>query len=315
VPPPLPARAALWAVIALGASAGAPLLGRPFESESRSALAFTPETFDFGTVRAGTPARAEYAFVNATEAPVRILSAHGTCGCVTVEASGSYVEPGGRGVIRATLDTEGRQGPQTLRVRVRTDEGDARLTLKGEIRVALRPRPPRWILKAVEPGSEHRAEIRVEKLEPVREVAFECVGDGLSAERIAEDASALTLRVTVKVPWTRGRQQSGLRLTGGEGATWVPVAWIVPPPFELSAQEIEIKAGRGELTARPRWPSVSLAGIDTHGLPLAIARDGDAIRFTLEGSAFDIPSGATIDLVPEPKSLGKVTVPVYARFD
>jgi len=315
VPPPLPARAALWAALALGASVGAPLLGRPFEGVGRSALAFTPETFDFGTVRAGAPARAEFAFVNGSPAPVRILSAHGTCGCVSVETSGSYLEPGGRGWIRATLDTEGRQGPQTLRVRVRTDEGDARLTLTGEIRVALRPRPPRWILGAVEPGSEHRADLRVEKLEPVREVAFECTGDGLSAERIAEDASALTLRVTVKVPWTRGRQQSGLRLTGGEGATWVPVAWIVPPPFELSAQEIELKGGRGEVTAKPRWPTVVLARVETHGLPLAVARDGDVLRLTLEGSPFDIPSGATIELVPEPSSLGAVKIPVYVGFE
>ncbi len=315
MPPPLPARAALWAVIALGASAGAPLLGRPFESESRSALAFTPETLDFGTVRAGAPARAEFAFVNGSPVPVRILSAHGTCGCVSVEMSGSYIEPQGRGWVLATLDTDGRQGPQTLRVRVRTDEGDARVTLKGEIRVALRPRPPRWILGAVAPGSEHASEIRIEKLEPVRDVAFECVGDGLSAERIAEDASALTLRVMVKVPWTRGRQQSGIKLTGGEGATWLPVAWTVPLPFELSAPEIELKGGCGELTAKPRWPGVALARIDVHGLPLAVARDGDTIRLTLEGSPFDVPSGATIDLVPEPSSLGSVRIPVYAGFE
>ena len=39
------------------------------------------------------------------------------------------------------------------------------------------------------------------------------------------------------------------------------------------------------------------------------------IRLTLEGSAFDIPSGATIDLVAEPLSLGKVAIPVYVRFE
>lgn len=313
---PLRARAALWAALAVGAGAAAPLLGRPPQDDDVTGLVFAPETFDFGTVRAGTPARAAFAFVNESDAPVRILSVHGTCGCVSAEASASYVEPRGRGTVTATLDTDGRYGPQTLRVRVHTDEGPrggARLTLKGEIRVALRPSPPRVILGAVAPGSEHTAEIGVEKLEPADDIAVACSGDGLSAEKLAEDAHALTLRVTVKVPWTRGRQQRGVRL--GDGSTWIPVTWIVPPPFELSAPEIEIKDGKGEVTAKPRWPGVALARIDTRGLPLAVARDGDRIVFALEGSPFDIPSGATVDLVPEPLSLGNVAIPVYARFD
>ncbi|MFI5402350.1 MAG: DUF1573 domain-containing protein [Planctomycetota bacterium] len=308
-------RAALWAALALGASAGAPLLGTPLDGDEGTALVFTPLVFDFGTVRAGAPARAEFAFVNESLAPVRILSVHGTCGCVTATASTSYVEPRGRGTIKATLSTEGRQGRQTLRVRVRTDEGargGTRLTLAGEIRVALRPQPPRILLGAVAPGSEHVAEIRVEKLEPLPDVNVTCSGDGLSAEKLAEDAASLTLRVTVKVPWTRAGQQRGVRLAGD---TWIPVAWIVPPPFELSAKEIEIKGGKGELVAKPRWPGVALARVDTHGLKLSVARDGDRIVLSLEGSPFDIPSGATVDLVPEPLSLGVVAVPVYVGFE
>lgn len=307
-------RAALWAALALGASVGAPLLGRPFEGDETTALVFTPKAFAFGTVRAGAQARAEFAFVNGSDAPVRILSVHGTCGCVTAEASASYVEPRARGTIRATLSTDGRQGPQTLRVRVRTDEGPrggARLTLTGEIRVALRPRPPQIILGAVAPGSEHTAEIRVEKLEPLRDVAIACSGDGLSAEKLAEDEGALTLRVTVKVPWTRGRQQRGVRLAGD---TWIPVVWIVPPPFELSAEEIEIKGGKGELSAKPRWPGVTLARVDVRGLEIDVSRDGDRISFVV-GDPFAVPSGATVELVPEPLSLGVVSVPVYVRFD
>lgn len=312
-------RAALWAVLAVGASAGAPLLlGRPLEDMGGSSLVFTPLAFDFGTVRAGVLVETEFAFVNPSDKPVRILSVHGTCGCIQAQVSATYIEPKGGGTIRATLITEGRMGPQTLGVRVRTDEGKGRgvrLGFNGTIQVALRPRPPRISLGAVAPGSEHVVEISVDKLDPVREVSFEPRGEGLSAEKVAEDASACVLRLTATVPWKKGTQANGVRLTGGEGSTWIPVVWTVEQPFELSAGEIEIVGKRGELTARPRWPSVSLARVETHGYPLEVARDGDRIVFTLTGSPFDIPSGATIDLVPEPASLGNVSIPVYVRME
>jgi hypothetical protein len=308
---PLPLRAALWAVLALGASLGAPFVGAPSEGDTE--LVFTPRAFDFGTVRAGTLVRAKFEVANGSTAPVRILGVHGTCGCVRATASSSYLEPGAKGTIDAMIATEGRSGPQNLRIRIRTDEGEkggARLAITGDIRVALRPRPPRVILGALAPGSEHTTDIRVEKLEPAPDVAVLCRGDGISAEKLGEDAKGFTLRVTVKVPWTRGRPGTGVRLGTSEAAIWLPVVWHVLPPFELSAKEIELRGGRGEVTAKPRWPGVTLARIDVRGLPIAVTRDGDRVLLTLEGSPLDIPSGAAIDLVPEPASLGRVTVPV-----
>ena len=312
-------RATLWAVLAAAASAGAPLLlGRSPGDLNGSSLVFTPQTFDFGTVSSGVLVRTRFDFVNEGKSPVRILSAHGSCGCVEAHVSESYIEPKGRGTIDAILITEGRQGPQTLGIRVRTDEGEGsgvRLALNGTIRVALRPRTPRVLLGSVAPGSEQTIEIAVEKLDPVPEVQVSCRGEGLSAEKLAEDAHGFTLRIAVKVPWKRGTQANGVRLTGGEGSTWIPVVWTVLSPFELSAESIEIAGGKGEVTAKPRWPGVSLASVDTRGFPLEVARDGDRIVLTLNGSPFDIPSGATVNLVAEPKSLGSVAIPVYVRMD
>jgi len=315
---PLRVRAALWAALAVGVAAGAPFLGRMPDDALRSAIVFTSGTHDFGTVRAGELVKAEFAFTNESESPVRILRIDPSCGCVSATASSSYVEPHASGTVQAILITDDRSGPQKLRLRVRTDEGadkGARLVLKGEIRVALRPRPPRVFLGATTPGSEHTAEIRVEKLEPVREVAVTCRGDGLSATKLDEDEHGLTLRVTLKVPWAPARHGSGVQLKGADGMTWIPVIWHVEPPFETSAPEIEIRSGRGEISAKPRWPGVALARVETHGLPIAVARDGDRILFTLEGSALDVASGAMIELVPEPASLGNVKIPVYVRPD
>jgi len=305
---------ALWAALALAASLAGPLLGEPAGGETE--LVFTPRTFDFGTVRSGTLVRARFEVVNGSEVPVRILGVHGTCGCVRATASSSYLEPGAKGTIDAIVITEGRSGPQKFLIRVRTDEageGGTRLTLTGDLRVALRPRPPRVILGAVAPGSEHTIDVRVEKIEPVPGVAVTPRGDGITAQALDEDETAFTLRVTVKVPWSRGRQRTGVTLGGGESTTWIPVVWQVLPPFELSAHEIEIRGGRGELTAKPRWPGVTLARIDTRGLPITATRDGDRITFALEGSALDVPSGARIELVPEPATLGSVSIPLHVR--
>ena len=78
--------------------------------------------------------------------------------------------------------------------------------LTGEIRIALRPRPPRVTLGTVAPGSEHSADVRVAKLEPVRIVTILPRGEGVSAQRLNETEEGFDLRVTVKVPWSRRSQ-------------------------------------------------------------------------------------------------------------
>jgi hypothetical protein len=84
----------------------------------------------------------------------------------------------------------------------------------------------------------------------------------------------------------------------------------VPTAFELSARDVVIRGGKGEITVKPRWPGVTLARIDTRGLPITATRDGDRILLAFEGSRLDLPVNARIDLVPEPASLGNVTIPV-----
>jgi hypothetical protein len=310
-------RATLWAILAVGTSLGAPLLGRQIAgAELHSALVFTPTVHDFGTVRGGMLVRTEYTYQNPTDKPIRVLGVTASCGCVHTQASTSYVEPGKSGTIRVAMMTEGRQGPQSFRIRVTTDEGPnggARLFLKGEVRVALRPRPPRIVLGTVAPGSEHTVDLRVDRLEPTGEVMIKASGEGVAATKVAEDEKGLDLRVTVNVPWSRRSMRGGVRLQCDGGTTWIPVLWDMESPFELSATEIEMRGGKAELTAKPRWQGVTLGRIDTRGLPIQATRDGDRILLALKGSPFDVPSGAWIELIPDPATLGNVRVPVYVR--
>jgi hypothetical protein len=305
----------LWAALAVGTSVAGTLLNE-IEPGSTTALAFTPRTFDFGSVRAGADVKAEFDFVNKSKTPVRIKSVRGSCGCVRTETSTSFVEPGGKGRITTTIHTTGREGKQTFRIAVQTDEGPrtgAVLLVKGEIRVALRPQPPTISFGPVEPGSEHTAEIRVEKLEAVNAITITCRGDGIAAEKIAEDGKGLLVRVTAKIPWKRATRGNGITVTAAEGSVWIPVGWALPAAFELSTPEIEIKGGKGELVAKPRWPGVKLAQVNARSLPLEVTRDGDRITFTLKDSPFALRSGSMIELLPDPPALGPVRVPVVVR--
>jgi hypothetical protein len=260
--------------------------------------------------------KAEFDFVNGSKTPIRIMSVRGSCGCVRTETSTSYVEPGAKGTVTTTVHTTGREGAQSFRISVQTDEGPgtgAILMIKGEIRVALRPQPPTVSLGTVEPGSEHTAEIRVQKLEAVKEVSVTCRGDAIAVEKVAEDGKSLTIRVTAKIPWKRATRGNGITVTAAEGYVWIPVGWAVPPAFELSVPEVEIRGGKGELVAKPRWPGVTLAKVNVRNLPIEVTRDGDRITFTLTDSPFAVRSGSMIELLPEPPALGIVRVPLVVR--
>jgi hypothetical protein len=328
----------LWVAFAGAALAASPLLREQanavrtgfFRSAplAKSALSFSPADVDFGTVRAGTRIDREFAFSNPTRGPIRIVDTSGTCGCVRAEPSIRYVEPGGSGVVRVTVDTSGRYGRQNFRVRVRTDEGErtgAELAIKGEIRTSLRPQPPRVFLGVVEPGTEHTFEIKVEKLEPVGEIKVTCESRQggspkgvLVARKTAEDEKGLTVEATATIPWVKGSQIHGVVFDAKGGKTQVPVVWTVVEPFQLSRPTIDIREGKGELVVTPRWPSVRLASIDTTGYALEATREelpegGTRVLIRLTGSALDVPSGASVRLMPEPASLGYTAVPVYVR--
>jgi hypothetical protein len=260
--------------------------------------------------------KVEFDFVNSAKTPIRIKSLSGSCGCVRVETSTSFVEPGASGKITTTIHTTGRDGKQSFRIRIETDEGArAILVIKGEIRTALRPQPPTVSLGSVTPGSEHTAEIRVQKLEAVKEITITSRGDGITAEKIAEDAEGLTIRVSVKVPWKRATRGNGITVTAAEGSVWIPVGWAVPAAFELSAAEIRIKGGKGEIVAKPRWPGVTLAQVNARSLPVEVTRDGDRITFTLTDSPLMLRSGSMVELLPDPPALGSVRVPIVVELE
>ncbi|MHC4550436.1 MAG: DUF1573 domain-containing protein [Planctomycetota bacterium] len=328
-------RAAVWALLALAASVGPAALARcagPAEALAlelfgvgSSELVFPRAVQDFGTVFTGEVVERAFDFRNEAASPVRIFSVDGTCGCVHAAPSVAYLDPGQTGTVRARFVTDGRYGPQRLRIRVTTDEAERSgvfLTLRGSVRAVLRPRPARLFLRETAPGAHHEAEIDVAVLEPIAAPRLATKGPGLQAAIVAHDADRLTLQTTLDVPARVGTRFGGVTLSyrhresGRTLETWIPIVWVVPPPLALSPRELRLVEGRAELRVRPRWPGkVSLARVDVGTLPLEVTRtdraDGEIrLQVVNTGQTWEIPADAVLRLEVEPRSLGPVEVPV-----
>ncbi|MHC4341352.1 MAG: DUF1573 domain-containing protein [Planctomycetota bacterium] len=323
----------LWCILALGAAAGPAAIARRPEVEASLAvelfgleptgLEFTQRVLDFGTVFAGETVVREFEFENASDGPVRILEADGTCGCLQARPSARWIEAGARGSVRAELLLDGRYGPQDLRIRVRTDESEQSgtlLTLRGRAKVVVRPRPARLILRELTPGSTLERRIQLQVLEPIDDPRIE--GRGVDAA-LEHEGDQLFVRAGIRVAMAVGPKFCGIlvksrhRETGRDVETWIPVIWTVPSPLIVQPAEAVLVGGRAEITVRSRWPELARIGeVDAGSLPLKVTRTGeDPLRLTLVnmGKSWEIPIDAVIRLRVHPASLGPVEVPVRIR--
>ena len=235
-------RGVLWCLVALGASVGPALWARSAEEGSLSwrlfgadpsALAFAETELDFGTVFPGEPVQVEFPFTNASAQPIRIREVVSTCGCVQAEPSQRRFEPGESGVIRTRVYTDGRFGPQTLRLRISTDEGahnGVLLMLRGHVRVVLRPEPYRLVLRDLAADRERTDEIRVRAREEVDDPRIETRGAGLGAtlERVGEREWIVRLTLRPSGTTFGGVAFSVRHVESGQRAEiWIPVVWSV----------------------------------------------------------------------------------------
>jgi hypothetical protein len=321
-------RGVFFALLALAAAVGPALLarrggaayGRLGYGLAPTALEFAAPVGEFEPALSGDVVEHEFAFRNGGAEPVRIVAAEGTCGCLHAVPSARRIEPGAAGAIRARFLTDGRYGPQTLRLKVRTDEGDrtgAVLTLRGRVRAVLRPRPGRIHLGVLEPGTRHTRRIEVLTYVPVADVRLE--PRLVRAEIESRDVGRFTVRVDVDVAARAGASFGGVTLDydlptlGGRRQTWIPVVWSVAPPLRVEPETLVLVDGRGTLRVTPR-AGVKLVDVDAGALPFDITRaaDGDAIRLDVvnTGKRWEIPAGAALRLLVEPDSYAPVEVPV-----
>ncbi len=114
-----------------------------------AALRFAQPEVSLQLAEGAADAEAVFAFANEGSAPVRITKVQAGCGCTTPRLDQETYAPGEAGTLRATYHVGGRQGRQSVRIRVTTDEERSEpyeVFLKVDILtpVALQPRLVFW---------------------------------------------------------------------------------------------------------------------------------------------------------------------------
>lgn len=130
----------VW-VLAAGCLAGG--------DEAQATLRFATNEVALSLAEGAADTEAVFAFTNEGAAPLRITKVQAGCGCTTPRLERETYAPGESGVLRATYHVGGRQGAQSVRIRVTTDEErkdpyEVFLKVNILVPVALQPRLVFW---------------------------------------------------------------------------------------------------------------------------------------------------------------------------
>jgi hypothetical protein len=100
---------------------------------AQGAFKFTEEKHDFGIVEEGVQAAYEFEFVNTGNAPIVLTNVSASCGCTTPSWTKEPIAPGGKGMIKASYNSQGRPGnfTKTITVTSNATEPNKVLYIKG----------------------------------------------------------------------------------------------------------------------------------------------------------------------------------------
>ncbi|MBY5959754.1 DUF1573 domain-containing protein [Membranicola marinus] len=101
--------------------------------EQKTSLKFEKTTVDYGTIEKGSDPYRSFVFENASDEPVAIKSAKGSCGCTVPEYPKEPIMPGQKSEVKVRYDTQ-RVGPfgKTVTLMTTKDEKIV-LTIKGKV--------------------------------------------------------------------------------------------------------------------------------------------------------------------------------------
>jgi hypothetical protein len=103
-------------------------------------IEFDEKLFDFGIISQGDTIRHTFTFKNTGTAPLKILSARGSCGCTVPTYSKTDVAPGESGKVDVKFNSAGKLGGQNKTVTLITNDPTIKqviLTLRGSVVTAI----------------------------------------------------------------------------------------------------------------------------------------------------------------------------------
>lgn len=101
------------------------------ENKTETTINFKETSHDFGKLKEGDAAIAEFAFKNTGDKPLIIQNVRPSCGCTTPYWSKDPINPGKEGVIKASYGTKGRPGAFNKSITVTSNAGKEVLYIKG----------------------------------------------------------------------------------------------------------------------------------------------------------------------------------------
>ncbi|GAB5522211.1 MAG: hypothetical protein Roseis2KO_00830 [Roseivirga sp.] len=104
------------------------------------AISFKEKLYDFGVISRGDTVEHTFYFENIGTAPLKILSARGSCGCTVPKYSREEIAPGAKGEVFVRFNSAGKSGMQNKTVTLVTNATDVArkqvvLTLRGRVDV------------------------------------------------------------------------------------------------------------------------------------------------------------------------------------
>lgn len=97
-------------------------------------FSWTAIEHDFGQIKVGEPVSHEFTFTNTGDIPLVISTVQASCGCTVTSYTKEPIAPGGTGYVKATYNAASiGQFTKTVTVNANTEDGYAKLTIKGEV--------------------------------------------------------------------------------------------------------------------------------------------------------------------------------------
>ena len=105
---------------------------RDAEAGKFPVITFAENSFDFGTIDAGTAVEHKFMFTNTGEAPLVIVDAKSSCGCTVPEKPDGPIAPGETGELLVKFNGSGKnQVSKTVTITANTQTGKETLTIKA----------------------------------------------------------------------------------------------------------------------------------------------------------------------------------------
>jgi hypothetical protein len=101
-------------------------------------MTFKEETYNYGTIKAGTKVDHIFEFTNTGSEPLIISNATGSCGCTVPEYPKQPIKKGEKASIKVSFDSTGRVGLQekTVTIASNATSGPKVLYIKGTVEQA-----------------------------------------------------------------------------------------------------------------------------------------------------------------------------------